>query len=164
MISKFFNITELLQLTTSNYFSVLYYDSEIWHLPSLHVNLKQKLLSSSAKKMCAKYNTNDMPFIKLHELYHRAIPEMFLLYKLALSFFKLFNSNDCTTEWVALNFNQINTSRQLGFITSKTNIKRVGLNVLANRLYVLNGKIPLTLFNKSIDTFKVYCKKEFLSM
>ena len=41
---KYFNTTELLQLITSNFYSILYYNSEIWHLPSLKGNLKGKLL------------------------------------------------------------------------------------------------------------------------
>ena len=42
IIRKYFNSNELLQLLTSNFYSILYYNSEVWHLPSLHVNLKKK--------------------------------------------------------------------------------------------------------------------------
>ena len=35
LISKHFNKKELLQIITANYYSILYYNSEIWHLPSL---------------------------------------------------------------------------------------------------------------------------------
>ena len=41
LISKHFTKKEILQLITSNYFSVLYYNSEIWHLPSL-TNITKK--------------------------------------------------------------------------------------------------------------------------
>ena len=82
----------------------------------------------------------------------------------ALSLFKLFNSTDYTTEWAALNLNQINTSRQIHFVTGKSNLKRVGLNAIANRYHILNGKIPLNNFNESLDSFKIFCKKKFLTM
>ena len=49
IIKGHFKTKELLQLITSNYYSILYYNSEIWHLQSLKANLKQKLLSSSAR-------------------------------------------------------------------------------------------------------------------
>ena len=54
LIKKHFNATELKQLLTSNYYSVLYYNSEIWHLPTLSPHLKLKLLSASANaiKLC----------------------------------------------------------------------------------------------------------------
>ena len=58
LIRRFFNTKELLQLVTSNFYSIFYYNSEIWHLNSLKHNLKNKLLSASAKalKICIKYN------------------------------------------------------------------------------------------------------------
>ena len=59
MIKKYFTTKELLQIVTSNVYSILYYNSEIWHLASLKSNLKQKLLSTSAKAIstCVKYCT-----------------------------------------------------------------------------------------------------------
>ena len=65
-------------------------------------------------------------------------------------------------EWLELNFNQVFTSRQTKFITLKTNRRKVGLNALANRAFILNNKIPLEWINMSLNTFKVYWKKEFL--
>ena len=165
MIKKFFNTQELLQLVTSNFYSILYYNSEIWHLSSLKSNLKQKLLSASAKaiKVCVKYCTRDVSFNNLHVIYKRATPEKFLLYRHALCLFKLINYPIFQTEWVALNFNQILTSRQTKFCSSRANRKKVGLNALANRFFILNNRIPLDWFNMSINTFKIHCKKEFIN-
>ena len=166
MIRKFFTTKELLQLVTSNVYSILFYNSEIWHLPSLKTNLKQKLLSCSAHaiKICVKYCTRDVSFLDLHTTFKRANPERFLLYKTALNLFKLMNSTSNTIEWVALNFNQILTSRQSNFITVKANRKKVGLNAFANRTFILNNKIPLKWFNMTLETFKIHCKKEFLCL
>ena len=103
-----------------------------------------------------------MSFNNLHFIYKRATPESFLLYKHALSLFKLINCPIFQTEWVALNFNQILTSRQTKFFSAKANKRKVGLNALANRFFILNNRIPLDWFKMSIDTFKVHCKKEFV--
>ena len=46
LIRKNFNKLELKQLLTSYFNSVLYYNSEVWHLPSLHSSLKKQLLSA----------------------------------------------------------------------------------------------------------------------
>ena len=56
IIKKFFNKDELLQLVTLNYFSILYYNSEIWHILSLNANTKRSILfaSSSALKICIR--------------------------------------------------------------------------------------------------------------
>ena len=48
VIRKHFNKAELLQLITSNSYSVLYYNSEIWHIPALARNLKKSIFSASA--------------------------------------------------------------------------------------------------------------------
>ena len=164
MIKKIFNTKELLQLITANFYSILYYNAEIWLLQSLKSNLKQKLLSSSAKaiQVCIKFCTRDVSFVDLHNTYNRATPEKFLLYKHAITLFKLMNDPTFTTEWVALNFNQIFTSRQSRFLATKANNRKVGLNALANRVYILNNRIPLDWFNMSFATFKVHCKKEFI--
>ena len=160
-ISRFFNSTELLQLITSNFYSILYYNSEIWHLHTLKSTLKQKLLSASAKaiKICAKNNLNEVSFVNLHKMYNRSIPENFLLYKHALALYKLFWSKNMSTEFLALNLNTILTTRQVNFIATRNNKRKVGLNALANRFYLLNNRIPLSQLNKSLDCYKVYCKK-----
>ena len=122
---------------------------------------RNDILSSSAKaiRMCSKSYINDLSFDTLHARYNRATPEKVLLYKHALSLYKLFNSTDHNVEWVSLNLNQINTSRQTHFITGKSNLKRVGLNAIANRYHILNGKIPLNNFNKSLNSFKMIVKR-----
>ena len=38
LIRKHFNKQELLKLITSNYYSILYYNSEIWNIPSITQN------------------------------------------------------------------------------------------------------------------------------
>ena len=72
------------------------------------------------------------------------------------------NDPTFTTEWVALNLNQILTSRQARFFATRSNNRKVGLNALANRVYILNNRIPLNWFNMSYETYKVHCKKEFI--
>ena len=165
LIRRFFTTKELLQLVTSNFYSILYYNSEIWHLHTLKTNLKQNILSSSARaiKVCLKFDSNDISFLNLHEMYNRAPPEKFLLYRHALALYKITNDNNHSLEWAALNFNQILTSRQSKFFSLRGNNKRVGLNAIANRFFILNNRIPLNWFNLSIDSFKVHCKSEFLS-
>ena len=64
-------------------------------------------------------NKQVLVLIDLHNRYNRATPEKFLLYKHAISLFKLMNDPTFTTEWVALNFNQIFTSRQTRFLSTR---------------------------------------------
>ena len=65
LIKKYFTSDELKGLLTSNYYSVLYYNSEIWLLPSLSPRLKQKLMSASANAYL--YHCNVL--VNHHNLY-----------------------------------------------------------------------------------------------
>ena len=78
LIKKYLNKTEILQLITSNVYSVLYYNSEIWHLPNLKSSLKQKLLNVSARalKISMFYPDPMISFLKIHEITKRAPPRI----------------------------------------------------------------------------------------
>ena len=165
IISKYFNTKELLQLITSNFYSILFYNSEIWHLPTLKTNFKQKILSSSARAIkCGLKNYDpEISFLRLHEMARRTTPDNFMHYKLAIALYKLYNENSKDTiEFIALNVNQILTSRQTMFTIATVNKLKVGINALSNRLNVLNGKIPLNWLALSLDSYKVNCKKLLL--
>lgn len=165
LISRYFNTGELLQILTSNVFSILYYNSEVWHLPSLNQSLHKKLLtfSSTAIKMAFHYPRYLISYNNLHKMAKRATPEMFCKYKLSLLLHKLYNDRFPTNEWLHLNFDQIMTTRQHNFEVSRNYNYRVGLNAMVNRLQTLNGQIPLTWLNKSFVQYKLECKKKFLS-
>ena len=149
---------------TSNFFSVLYYNLEIWQLNSLKSTLKQKLLSASAKalKSCMKLADNGTSFASIHSACKRACPNEIMKYKLALALYKLYNKDFNVIEFVHLNFNQIFTSRQTHFKILKLHNTKVGLNTLCNRLHLINDKMDLKWLNLSFDSYKVRCKRIFL--
>lgn len=165
LIRRYFNKSEILQLLTSNFYSILYFNSEVWHIPSLNHVLKQKLLSTSANalKMALNYPQELISFQNLHRMTDRATPEMFSNYKLALLLFKTFNDKFPLQEWTQLNFSIILTTRQSKFAINRNNRLCVGNNAICNRLNVLNDKIPLTWLNKNYSLYKIECKKLFLS-
>ena len=93
---------------------------------------------------------------------NRAMPNAIMLYKSAIQLFKLYNSNEHTYDWTLLNLNQILTSRQTHFSILKSNSTKVGINILANRLSSINGLIPLSWLNRTLNTFKLHCKRLLL--
>ena len=165
LIRKFFNVNELLLLITSNYYSILYYNSEVWHLDSLQHQLKSQLMSASANALRVGLHYPDpfISFYNLHQIANRATPKMVCIYKLSLQLFKTFNQKLPEQEWTKLNFNVITMSRQVNFKTVKTNRLKTGLNTLNNRFYALNDLIPLDWLNKSFQSYKILCKNKFLS-
>ena len=102
-------------------------------------------------------------FVNIHTECNRALPEQMILYKHAILLHKTYNQKIPEIEWIALNFQQLLTSRQTKFSTIKTNICKVGNNILANRFHALNNKITLEDLNESISAFKVNYKKILLS-
>ena len=84
LIKKFVIKKELLQLITSNFYSTLYYNSDIWNLPSLKVSLKGKLMSASVKalKVCMYYPDPMISFENIHLLNKRATPNAMMKYNL----------------------------------------------------------------------------------
>ena len=134
-------------------------------MPSLKQSFKQKTLSSlvSVLKACIKQDTRMISFETIHQMNNRATPEKLMIYKHSLALYRLCNLvQKPTIEWCALNVNQIFTSRQTMFKTMKNNNLKVGLNALANRLYILNEKTPLRWLDGGFETFKVKCKDLFL--
>ena len=68
LVRKYFNKNELLRLITANYYSILYYNSEIWHLPSNTYNCKKQLLTASALplKLCVYHFDQSISYDTLH--------------------------------------------------------------------------------------------------
>ena len=164
LIRPFFSAPELKQIITANFFSILYYNSEIWHLPTLSPIAKQKLLSTSANalKLCTPYCPREMSFKTIHYLNARATPTQICNYKLALQLYKTFNLKQPSLDWLSLNENICTSSRQTLFETISASNTKIGNNFLSNRFKTLNKLLPLNWLNYSFDTYKVKCKAKFL--
>jgi hypothetical protein len=71
LINKYFNTKELLPLITSNFYSVLFYNSEVWHLNNLKYSDKQLLLSTSSKALKMAIHYRDPLFTLLPREQHQ---------------------------------------------------------------------------------------------
>ena len=164
LIRKYFNQDEIITLLTANFYSILFYNSEVWHLPILKPELKQLLLSASSKALKLSQRTPDSyeSFVNVHQSCKRALPNQLIKYKHSILLHKMYNSYCPEADWIDLNFDQILTTRQTKFKVIKSNKYIVGNNLLTTRLTILNDQIPLSDLNLSLDSFKVKYKKVFL--
>ena len=164
LIRKYFTKSEIVQLLTSNFYSKLYYGAEIWHIPTLNQNCKKLLLSASANalKLCNNFYDPSLSYLDLHRIHKRALPNNFCLYRHSLLLYKLFNNISTTRDWLDLNFQIINTRRQVNFEVQNHSTYKVGNNILSNRLSILNKKITLDMLNLSLKSYKIKCKALFL--
>ena len=165
MISKFFNKNELNDIITACYYLVLYYNADIWLIPSLSPALKQKLLASSSQVLRISTRNYDRmtSFERLHSIANRATPEKICQYKHALLLHKIYNDIDQGADWLALNFNQNFNNRNPTFLTTDTSKFKIGKNIASNRLKLINNKIKLKDLNDKMSAFKVKMKLIFLS-
>ena len=164
LIKNYFTPEELTQIITSNFYSVLYYNSEIWNIPTLNFELKQRLLSvsASALKICTPSYHDRMSFAELHKINSRATPNQMCEYKHALLLHKLVNLEQPGSDWVDLNFQQNFNNRSSTFKFVKTNNYKIGLNLLCNRLTCVDGKINFDWMSSGFESYKVQCKNVFL--
>ena len=164
LIKKYFSKLELLGLLTSNFYSILFYNSEIWHIPSLKGNLKRMILRESSKgiRSCLTHSDPGISFINLHKNNNRAVPDQYMKYKHSLLLYSLYNDKEFSLDWVSLNMQHQFMNRSSLFSISQTNRLKVGNNILTNRLSLINGMIPLSWLNLSRDSFKIKCKEKFL--
>ena len=165
IIKNHFDQTELLTLLTSNFYSILFYNSEIWHLPNLSPYLKTLLLSKSANalKICTPNYDQSMSFLRVHEINKRATPEKFCLYKHSLLLHSIYNTRKPTSEWLSLNFNQNFNERDKMFKVFNNSKFKIGKdNKISNRLTCLNNLIELDWLNQDKNSYKLLCKKRLL--
>ena len=160
LIKKYFNQHEILQLLTANFYLILFYNSEIWHLPKLKTDLKQHLLSASAKALkLSKPNPDPFEsFVNIHKSCKRALPKQLPEYKHAILLHKIYNEKIPPMDWIELTFNETITSRETFFNTIKTNRNKVGNNILSTRLSVLNNK-KIRGSKPHLDTFRLKYKQ-----
>jgi hypothetical protein len=70
-------------------------------------------------------------------------------------FYATFNNEIPETDWLSLKFDQIITSSQGVFLTSKTDNYNVGQNMSSNKSHTLNGTIKNDWLNIPISSFKI---------
>ena len=108
LIRKYFTKYELLQITTSNYLSILYCNAQIWLLPTVSHNSKHGLLAAQASplKLCTPSYDYSILYERLHSLNNRATPTKFMQYKIALLLHRTYNKDWNSKEFFDLFFNQ----------------------------------------------------------
>ena len=165
IIRRFFTSKELLMLITSNYYSILYYNSEIWHLPSNTFSSKKQLLAASAKplKLCTSNYDFNMSYDYLHTINKRATPLQYMKYSHAILLHKLYNSNNQNQDWLDLFTNQTFNARNGNTHFVDTSNFKIGKNIISNRLNLINDQIKYEWLNLDLNHFKLKCKSLFLS-
>ena len=165
IIKKYFNATQIKTLLTTYYYTVLYYNSEIWLTNNLSSDSKNKVFSASGRalQICLSYYDPSLSYIKIHKQFKQSTPSQIRLYKLSLQLHKTFNNSNHGVEWLSLANQIVVSGRQTLFEILKTNNTKIGLNISSNKFYCLNKQIELNLLNLSFPAFKTKMKLKYLA-
>ena len=122
-----------------------------------------KYASANALRIITNEITIFHKHTQIHNMTSRALPDQMIRYKHALMLYRLMRQCTPTEEFIQLNF-QANLNQRLqshNFIKSQN--YSVGSNILLNRLCCLNNVIPQTWTSESYLSYKLKCKKLFLT-
>ena len=151
-------------LLTSNFYSILYYNCEIWLSQGLNTRHKQQMLAASANALKILNNITDLrtSFAQLHSNEKRALPMDFAKYRLAIQLFKICNGYSLNDDQLGMNTQQNFNARNEVFQINDVSRIKIGTNILCNRLTILNRLIKLDWLNLSLIAFKLRVKSIFL--
>ena len=107
-MKKYLTKDETKMLLTSNFYSVLYYNCEVWLSNELKGHTKQMILAASSKGLKMINNESDLriSYHQLHSQEKRATPMKFAKYKLAVQLHKIYNRMDDNEDWLDMNNQQ----------------------------------------------------------
>ena len=163
LIKRYLTSSNMRTLLISIYYSILYYNSEIWLGPHLLSNSKQQLLSASAKaiRSCMPLPNPFISFELVHKNCKFSTPTQVGLFKLSLLLYKTLNSTTFSKDWLELTDQIVITRRQVTFDSFMKNNYKIGLNILTNRFNQLKHLIDLDDFNLDVIPFKLKMKRKF---
>ena len=122
-------------------------------------------LSCSAQALKILGNKSDLRISneQRHKITGRATPIQMMKYKHSLLLYKIYNDILQSEDWVDLNWNQSFNARSNKIRLFDTSNIRIGKNILSNRLTIMNNEIEFDWLNKSLNSYKLICKLQFLS-
>ena len=108
------------------------------------------------------YRTSESCLLKDTSIRREQCQWIFQNIKLSIQLYKIYNGNDMDNEWLDMNTQQNFNSRLKLFQINDFSKTRVGRNIIANRMTVLNNQINLDWLNLSLISFKLKVKNLFL--
>ena len=83
--------------------------------------------------------------------------------RLAIQLHKIYNGSTMDDDWMDMNVQQNFNTRNGKFHITDVSRLKIGINIMCNRLKVLNDKINLDWLNSSLTSYKIKMKEIFLS-
>jgi hypothetical protein len=165
LIAKFFTTEEMIQLSTSLFYSRLYYGAKVWLSSALAAPLKKKLWQASSKmlRIVQKDWRGLYSYKTLHKISNRATPEMWANYSTACAMFDVVSTGIPEDIVVNMTENFLNSARNEGLLFTRSNKIKIGFNCLSNRLQKVSSVLKNdNWMRESKISFKLKCKRVFI--
>lgn len=142
-LRKYFTEDELTIILKGQLLSSVYYNSEVWLIPTLHAMMKRRLLSASAGLIKATYGLHEWHISNrdLHELGGLPTPEQWSKYVTARTLHSILNTQRPDDIYNALALQARYESRTNRMYFGENNNKRVGRNCFQNRCDLVSKKL-----------------------
>ena len=131
----------------------------------LHSNLKKKLWQACSRMLQSVQKGYDRAYSveELHRITHRASQNMWCNYVTACAMYNCVTNEMQQNIITKITINSLVTNRRPGRMFTRTNWIKIGFNCLGNRLQVVATQLNIDWTIMSKQTFKIHCKKLFLS-
>lgn len=161
MVNRFFTKDEMVRLSTSLFYSRLYYGAKVWLHTGLSAVAKKKLWQTSSRmlKIVQKDWNGEKSFKELHKVSKRATPEMWSNYVHCCALFDVVTIGKPNILLCKLMENNMVEQRFQGLIFTKSNRLKIGSNCLSNRVSNVSRKLNYNWIMYTKTAFKMNCKK-----
>jgi hypothetical protein len=161
MVNKYFTKEEMVKLSTSLFYSRLYYGAKVWLHAGLSAIIKRKLWQASSRmlKIAQKDWNSVKSFQELHKESKRATPKMWSNYVHCCALYDVVMSGKPSILLCRLMENNLVEQRFQGLVFTKSNRIKIGANCLSNRMMYVSRKLNFNWLMCSKTVFKMRCKK-----
>jgi predicted DNA-binding antitoxin AbrB/MazE fold protein len=165
IIAKYMTEKELRLLSSSLFYSRLYYASEVWLGQSLNSVTERRLnsLSKSMLQIVSKGKHQDASCNEIHVIYGQPLPKMQADYSTAKALHNITTSAAPESVFISLIHNSLHSNRFKGQQFASSARLKIGRNSIANRVTNISKtmNIDWPLMPKSV--FKTYAKRTFVT-
>jgi hypothetical protein len=160
LIGRYFTKEEMVKISTSLFYSRLYYGAKVWLHAGLSAVLKKKLWQTSSRmlRITQKDWNYEQSFMNLHKDAGRATPEMWSNYVQCCALFDVVVNGKPSVLLFKLMENHLVEQRFEGLIFTRSNRLKIGMNCLSNRLMYVSRQLNFNWLMVAKATFKVRCK------
>lgn len=160
-LKHYFNDRELTTVLKNKLYSGIYYNGEVWLIPSLHSSLKRRLLSASAGIIRNAFGAVGWP-ISNRDMAGLPTPDKWANYCTARSLHGILNNESPASIYTGLACQALHKTRTGITYFSNTNRRRVGANAIQNRCKFVSKRLGHVNWLQEWNFLKNIVKKELL--